>query len=70
MFPQKSLNTASYLVPKMKKYRDFQSGKDEGKPETTLDFLSQGKSSKYPYWVQVFKRYKCKNSFNVIISPL
>ena len=34
--------------PKIKKYHDFQSQKDEGKPLTILDFLSQGKSSKYP----------------------
>ena len=52
----------------MKKYRDFQSQKDERNPETTLDFLSQGKSSKYPWWMEGLKQYKYKNLFNVIIS--
>ena len=41
--PQKSSNKVSQPIPKMKKYHDFQSRKEEGKPLTTLDFLSQVK---------------------------
>ena len=44
--PQKSSDKVSQPIPKMKKYHDFQSRKDEG-TLTILDFLSQGKSSKY-----------------------
>ena len=45
--PHRSLDKVSQPIPEMKKYHDFQSRKDEGKPLTILDFLSQGKSSKY-----------------------
>ena len=45
--PQKSLDKVSQPILEMKKYHDFQSRKDEGKPLTILDFLSWGKSSKY-----------------------
>ena len=43
----RSSGMVSQLVPKIKKYLDFWSRKGERNPETTLDFLSQGKSSKY-----------------------
>ena len=46
--PQKSSNKVSQPDPETKKYHDFQSRKDEGKLVTILDFLSQGRSSKYP----------------------
>ena len=45
--PNRLLDMVSQPIPKMKKYHDFQSRKEEGNPKTILDFLSQGRSSKY-----------------------
>ena len=44
--PQNSSDRVSQPFPETKKYRDFQSQKEEGKPQTTLDFLSEGKNLK------------------------
>ena len=56
--PHMSSDMVTHLDLEMNKYHDFQSRKEVGKLWTILDSLFQGRSSKYPQWVEGFKWYK------------